>query len=473
MEVRLDSPQRFKAIRTDDGRLVCEGAFCRDGILEYRRADGSVVRELRRPEINSDPKTVNGFKLLPMVVEHPPSGLLSSKNYRQFAVGMTDSSAHYDSSFGGILGLVSMFDGEAISLAESGEKVELSAGYGCDIIDQPGVWNGQRYDREQINIRPNHLALTAKGRAGSEVGLRLDSENGIGIALESPGVSDSAISGGKKMARVVCDSVEYDGIPEVFASVAGQKIAERDQLLYRVDSLQAEIEALRSQLEDVEEDRMRLQGRCDGLEIIVDNADLVTDSLGYYRNDDGQYVRRYDEGEDEYEDEDEDKEEDEDDREDGNMKMMKKKKHKMKEPEEMEEEYGDEEEERGDSVSDRLATWKQCDLLWPGFSDQHFDSSLTSAEVKGLFIESIDPEIDLSNVRSDSYIDGVFGFVVSELAGGGETRTDSSVELDRVMGAQRNDSYNYGTSYEEDELYDFERQQTQKYKEPLLFSKQR
>jgi hypothetical protein len=49
-------------------------------------------------------------------------------------------------------------DAEAINLIESGEMVELSCGYDCDITtgDNP----------EQINIRGNHVALCEQGRAG-------------------------------------------------------------------------------------------------------------------------------------------------------------------------------------------------------------------------------------------------------------------------------------------------------------------
>jgi hypothetical protein len=329
MVTRLDSPTKFKVTRTDDGRMHCEGAFAKDGILEYRNPNGQVIRELRRPEVNADPKTLESFKFLPMTIEHPPLGLLNSQSYKSHAIGMTDSSARYDSEFGGILGLLSIFDGEAIQMVDSKQKVELSAGYTCDISNKPGVWNGQPYDREQINVRANHLALTSKGRAGQEVCLRMDSADikaGIGIALdESNEINKFSFKGEKRMAAVRCDGVEYDNIPEVFASVMGQKLTQLDELKHRLDALDNNNSTLLQKLEDIESERDQYQGRCDGYEIIVDNADTLLEKLGYERNLEGEYLpnnsvrndsKDEEDCEDEYEDEDDEISDDEDEYED-------------------------------------------------------------------------------------------------------------------------------------------------------------
>lgn len=48
-------------------------------------------------------------------------------------------------------------------------KKELSLGYLCDYELSKGVWQGQRYDAIQKNIRGNHIALVERGRMGSDV----------------------------------------------------------------------------------------------------------------------------------------------------------------------------------------------------------------------------------------------------------------------------------------------------------------
>lgn len=51
---------------------------------------------------------------------------------------------------------------------EHGKK-ELSLGYYVNYEFESGVYNGKHYDAIQRNIKPNHLALVKKGRAGSDV----------------------------------------------------------------------------------------------------------------------------------------------------------------------------------------------------------------------------------------------------------------------------------------------------------------
>ena len=43
----------------------------------------------------------------------------------------------------------------------------MSLGYNLDLIEEPGEWNGEKYDAIQTNIRINHLAIVDKARAGS------------------------------------------------------------------------------------------------------------------------------------------------------------------------------------------------------------------------------------------------------------------------------------------------------------------
>lgn len=410
MVTRLDSPTKFKVTRTDDGRMHCEGAFAKDGILEYRNPNGQVIRELRRPEVNADPITLESFKFLPMTIEHPPLGLLNSQSYKSHAIGMTDSSARYDSEFGGIVGLLSIFDGEAIRLVDSKQKVELSAGYTCDILNKPGIWHGQPYDREQINVRANHLALTSKGRAGQEVCLRMDSadiEAGIGIALDDPHeINKFNFKGEKRMAAVRCDGVEYENIPEVFASVMGQKLTQLEQLKQRLDTLDNQHSTLLQQLEDLESERDQYQGRCDGYEIIVDNADTLLEQLGYERNLEGEYIYNNSTRTDSYEDDEEDDEDYYDDDEEEDDEYY---------DDEDDDEYYDEDDEemRRDSHYEILNAWKEADEVIEGFSDAHYDSAFDISDIQRIACAEIAPELDLSDC-SDSYVSGIYDYFMSE-----------------------------------------------------------
>lgn len=458
-EIRLDAPTKFSVVRTDDGRLHCEGAFCRDGILEYRQPNGTLVRELRRPEVNADPKTIDSFKLLPLVVEHPPVGLLSSKTYKDFAVGLTDSSAHYDSAEGVIKGLVSFFDAKAIAHIDAKEKEELSAGYTCDIKQESGVWNGQSYDREQINVRANHIALTSRGRAGEDVRLRLDSDAGIGQVVNSGDIK-------KRMATIRCDGVEYSDIPEAFASVAGSRFKELEELKPRLDSFQQKLESLTEQLQGIKQERDSNQSRIDSLETVIDSADFVLAKLGYQRTDVGQYVR-VDGGKkqlpfppepDEEMEEEEETDEEEMMEDEESEPVHKSKKSKKTTKTDSEDEY------RQDSVSDLLAAWKEADGLVPGFSGVRFDSSFSVADVKRSVLSEIEPDLDLS-YRSDAYVDGVFAQVQNSYTPGDEEKTeDYTQRLDAALKKPCKDC-------SEGELTEWEKRRTDAYKKPLTMSK--
>lgn len=63
---------------------------------------------------------------------------------------------------------LSINDKEAQDLLETGEYKELSASYLFDLVSKPGVFDGVKYDFIMSNIRPNHVAMVPKGRAGKE-----------------------------------------------------------------------------------------------------------------------------------------------------------------------------------------------------------------------------------------------------------------------------------------------------------------
>lgn len=451
-EIRLDAPAKFKAIRTDDGRLHCEGAFARDGILEYRKADGTVIRELRRPDVNGDPKTLETFKFLPMTVEHPPTGLLNSKTYKSFAVGMSDSTVKYDSDFGGIVGNCSLFDADAIGFVDRGEKVQLSAGYTCDIKPGKGMWNGQSYDQEQINVKANHLALTSKGRAGADVGLRMDSADcdaGIGMAITG---KTHIEKDSRRMAKVRLDNQEYDSIPEMFASAVGVKLQELDDKTHRLDAITSEYDNLLSLTKSLQSDMELLQGRLDGYEIVVDNADLVLSDLGYERTDDGIYEKVDD---DEDNDEDVDVEEGETDDDEGVEEYS---------GEDDDEYY--EEGEHMDSVTDRFRAWDEAESILPGIIDEYFDEDMTADDVRRLVVNYVEPELNPAS-RSDSYVAGVYASYLDEIDEDDDDgdRHDSLNSLISSQGGYHN------AGGADDGLMPWEAEIMKNYRAPLTMSK--
>ncbi len=75
-----------------------------------------------------------------------------------------------------VAGTLHVNDRPTLDAIARGDRIEISSGYRCRLEWTPGEFEGQRYDCIQRNIRYNHAALCPPngGRAGNDVGLRLD-----------------------------------------------------------------------------------------------------------------------------------------------------------------------------------------------------------------------------------------------------------------------------------------------------------
>jgi len=158
------SPHKYK---TSEGYLLCQDCIIgRTGAQTYLRSEiyendenGNEYVDINRSEKEVfDPKTLASFENKPLTIEHP-DGSVNPSNYKTLAVGNVHNV--HKGEFEGepvMYADIVVYDAEAIEKIESGEMVELSCGYDCDITDGPNP--------EQINIRGNHVALCEQGRAG-------------------------------------------------------------------------------------------------------------------------------------------------------------------------------------------------------------------------------------------------------------------------------------------------------------------
>jgi hypothetical protein len=127
-------------------------------------------------------------------------------------------------------------DAKIISDVQNKKLVEISAGYDQDLVSLPGEIDGERYDAVQTNIVINHVLLVPPGggRAGRNVGLRLDS-NGDQI--------------GGKTVKIVINSREFEVQDDLGAAVVAlqgdldKHRGQADAASARADSLQTELSA--------------------------------------------------------------------------------------------------------------------------------------------------------------------------------------------------------------------------------------
>lgn len=157
--------------RTGDGYLVAQAHIAKVGVQTYLgnevgRPGAGIVRVYRPAAEVFDRASLTSFAHKPITVGHPPEGV-TADNWKRRAVGYVGGEVLRD---GDRIAVPLLFtDSAAIRQLESGVQ-ELSGGYGCDLDWTPGVTaDGEAYDAVQRQIRINHVALVAQGRAGSTI----------------------------------------------------------------------------------------------------------------------------------------------------------------------------------------------------------------------------------------------------------------------------------------------------------------
>lgn len=260
-----------KIKRTDEGYLTGEAIVARTGILEYFE-NGAIVRELVTPEELSREDSITSLRMKPVTNNHPSVKLLNASNVKQFQVGQTGENIKFDDGL--LASPLTITDGQAINDVDSGKR-ELSCGYTCDLVDESGIWNGQRYDRKQVNRKYNHVAICDLARAGSVASLHLDTsdvyECGTADFKDTSVKNDNNQPSQRSYVMPVTikiDGIEYkDQAPEVqrhidkldaqIASLneknaAAEKAAGENQI--KIDTLTAERDKYKTDLDKAKED---------------------------------------------------------------------------------------------------------------------------------------------------------------------------------------------------------------------------
>mgnify|MGYP006271166371 CR=1 FL=1 len=430
MAIRFDSGTIRSPIKTPEGYFKAVGSFAKQGILEYRTPDGGVRREFRPAEENE--KALTKWASQPVTNEHP-SELVNAENSKKYQVGITDSTVFLEDNY--VRGVIIVTDAEAVRSIERGDTREISTGYKCRVINEPGTWNGQHYDAIQVDIEPNHIALTRKGRAGSDVALHLDSDD--------KDVAYQTTNKHKSMASLTIKGATYEVDPLIASVVSGyisdleKQATKADSLTEKETELDRKIEELQQQIEELTEERDRYQGHADAYETVTNNALPILEKHGYSWNSDSEEfvldskkkkMMEEEETEDDEMDESDEEQDDEEEEMPIKSKMpMKSKKKNMKkydssddddEDEEEDdsdddEEYDEEDEEmnsRTDSVPAILAAWKKAEDLGLNFK---FDSALGREDIYHAIASELLPDVDLSNA-SPAYLEGVIDRLILE-----------------------------------------------------------
>lgn len=225
----------FAATRkTDEGFLHDTPIVGRIGIQEYRNADGTTRRELRLPEEVFKADSLATFAGKPITIDHPKDGRVTSANANTVMVGTMLSAGKQDGDV--VRAEIVLHQPEKI-----GERRQLSLGYGVQLDETPGEWQGQKYDAIQRNITVNHLSVVAAGRAGV-ARLNIDGN-------ETPFLPEQST-----MPKIKLDTgIEYEAPAEVVAAVEFMRgdIARLKTDAAKVPALEAERDGLKAKVDGI------------------------------------------------------------------------------------------------------------------------------------------------------------------------------------------------------------------------------
>lgn len=250
MTMRYDRVE-LKATTNADGYLIDTPVLTRTGVFEYRNPDGTTRREYRPPQEVFHADSLRGYRGIPITLGHP--GRVTKENVRRHMLGTVLTEGRQDQE--SLTADIVIYDPSPVE--KEGFK-ELSVGYSLDLDETPGTTpDGERYDAIQTNIRPNHLALVKKGRAGT-ARLNLDA-------------ADVAEPEEENMVKVkLKNGLSYDAAPEVAQELEAAQAAlaaataRADAAEARADSLDADLQKANGEKDQLRQDataaaRARLQ----------------------------------------------------------------------------------------------------------------------------------------------------------------------------------------------------------------------
>lgn len=237
---------------TPEGWLeVKDAVIARAGVLEYRRGDGSILRELRDPDVIHSREALSSYEGKPVLLgQHPVDPQTGSVTMADEAnmgslpvIGSlrnvrASRLEHDGRSYAVTLGDVLIWHPDGIRAARQGVR-QWSTGYRTRVELAPGSFDGEPFDARQTSDVGNHLVLTSAARAGEITEFRMDSTDAICLGHTTTGDQSPQTKGGPSMATYSIGDVEGEVSEELVPLI--------DDAIQKADGLQEELDALKAE----------------------------------------------------------------------------------------------------------------------------------------------------------------------------------------------------------------------------------
>lgn len=263
---RIDVGELKPPVKLPNGFLRADAYFTRTGVFPYRdvSAAGGLRREYRPPSEVFHADSLASLQLVPVTDDHPPV-MLHADNATEYQRGTVGEALRRDGDK--IAGTIMVTDAGLVDKLDTGEAREVSLGYSCELERVSGRTDaGEPYDAIQRNIRYNHAAVLPRGRAGSDVRVRMDAANLAVILDQEPAAEKAAPSRGANVFKTRIDGVEVQ-----FENEAAHQLFLRNRK-DADDKAAADLAAARK-------DATEHKARADGLQAKFDTAEATVTQL--------------------------------------------------------------------------------------------------------------------------------------------------------------------------------------------------
>lgn len=152
--------------------LVEKRPISKVGVFEYLGSsigaeDPDRIYKVYRPaEELSSQDTIDSFKLVPWIDDHEMLGTDATPAEQKGIQGTTGEDIYFENDT--LFGNLKVYSDSLKNRIKKGKK-QLSLGYKCKYKFESGVFDGEKYDAIQTELRGNHIATVEKGRMGKEV----------------------------------------------------------------------------------------------------------------------------------------------------------------------------------------------------------------------------------------------------------------------------------------------------------------
>lgn len=261
---------------TPQGYIKTVAKVTKGTVLEYFGHEIGLKdsRANKKIEVNrtieelSKPETLRSFEGMPLTITHPDDKEVNASTWGDKAVGHIQN-VRVDGNY--IVCDAYIQDKDAIELLKDKDIRELSVGYEpADVQEKSGKFYHE-------NIRANHVAIVAEGRAGSDCRLQDSKQKRSGFAMK--GIKGLlAFIKGKKLNDEGGTELTAEEIQELIASLE-LALSESDDEEAKKE-LQAQIDDLKAQLEKAKEPINDEDGTDDVEALKAENAALKAENEG-------------------------------------------------------------------------------------------------------------------------------------------------------------------------------------------------